>query len=59
MADVSRPARRVETHGATFDVLNDVARRAAMRISVSSWATDEEDGEQSLQATLRIAKEAD
>jgi aromatic-L-amino-acid decarboxylase len=32
--------------------------RAAMRISVSSWATTEADVEMSLQAMLRIAKES-
>src|SRR5688572_28219928 len=31
--------------------------RTAMRISVSSWATTDEDVERSLQAILRIAKE--
>jgi len=32
--------------------------RAAMRISVSSWATTEEDCQRSLEAMLRIAAEA-
>ena len=32
--------------------------RAAMRISVSSWATTDEDVERSLAAMLRIAREA-
>jgi aromatic-L-amino-acid decarboxylase len=32
--------------------------RAAMRISVSSWATTEADVETSLEAMLRIAKES-
>jgi hypothetical protein len=32
--------------------------RVAMRISVSSWATTEADVERSLEAMLRIAREA-
>ena len=30
--------------------------QTAMRISVSSWATDDEDVEQSLEAMLRVAR---
>lgn len=44
-----------------YQVLEDAVgqRRTAMRMSVSSWATTDEDLERSLAATLRVAANVD
>jgi glutamate/tyrosine decarboxylase-like PLP-dependent enzyme len=49
--------RRVQEDGTCWCGGTEWQGRAAMRISVSSWATTEEDVERSLQAIIRLASE--
>jgi hypothetical protein len=49
--------RRVQADGACWCGGTEWQGRAAMRISVSSWATTEEDVERSLAAIIRLASE--
>ena len=50
--------RRVQDDGTCWCGGTKWKDRSAMRISVSSWATDDDDVEQSLAAILRVASEA-
>jgi len=52
-----RVIRRVQEDGTCWCGGTDWQGRAAMRISVSSWATTEEDVERSLAAIIRLREE--
>ena len=57
-ADLTRRAiRRVQEDGTRWCGGTEWQGHVAMRISVSSWATTEEDVQRSLAAILRIARE--
>jgi len=57
-AEVTREViRRIQEDGTCWCGATEWQGRAAMRISVSSWATTEEDVDRSLEAMVRIARE--
>jgi len=49
--------RRIQGDGTCWCGVTEWTGKTAMRISVSSWATTEEDADRSLAAMVRIARE--
>ena len=56
-AEVTREVIRIQEDGTCWCGSTEWQGKAAMRISVSSWATTEEDVDRSLDAMVRIARE--